>query len=202
MADIVSQVEELFSDREQWTSFLELVPQSRNIQNSWWQTIQPLMTKCFKTNNHMEGWGFVSWGLWDYKWYLTDLGDKSVNSFCLWIKEWYGNYSLALWADRNQHDLSELSRLLDDVAYSPIISAFESPNCSFGSDSDIKLIDQGDYVFGGLKVAPRMDYLAWYAHYKPEELVSQILEKVDRIRKNAVVTDLLRRINRETLKQS
>ena len=194
MAEIVNQVEELFKDKEQWTSFLELVLQKDNIQKTWWQTIQPPMTKCFKANNHIEGWGFVSWGYWDYKWYLTEFGDKS---FCLWAMHYYGKYSLALWADRNQHDLEKLSKLLEDLKYSPIISAFESPNCSFDSDSDVKILDQGDYIFGDLKVVPQFDHMAWFAHYKPEEFVSQILGKVDRFRKDATVTDLLRKINIE-----
>jgi hypothetical protein len=196
--DIVNQVESLFSDREQWTSFLELVSEKGNIQSTWWQTLQPLMTKCFKGDNLVNGWGFVSWGIWDYKWYLADFGEKSL---CLWAREWYGNYSLTLWADRSQYDTVEISNLLDDPAYSPIISVFESPNCNFGPESDVKILDQGDYIFDGLKLAPRMDHLSWYAHYKPEKFVSQMLERIDRFRKDSTITDLLKKINSVTVRK-
>jgi len=200
MADVVNQVEDLFCDKEQWTSFLELAAQKKYIWQTWWQTFQAPMTKCFTIDNPMEIWGFTSFAgsdCWDFRWYLSEFGDKSL---CLWAGNYWGKYSLLLWADSNQHDPEKISNLLKEPEYSPIISAFESPYCNLPPNEEFKIVDQGDYIFDGSKVIPLVENMAWYAHYKPEKFVSLMLKKVDRFRKDATVTDLLRKINIETRK--
>jgi hypothetical protein len=196
--EIAKQVEELFSDKDQWDSFLELSAQINSIKSSWWQEFREKMNKCFVIDNPVGGWMFLPMGIYDYRWYLKDSGEKSL---CLWNREWYGNYSLALWADRNLYDIEKISKLLQEQKYLPIVSAFERQDEIFDSNSEIKLFEHGNYHFGDpMDGHLKIDNVVWYAHYKSDELVSQILKKIDRFRKDKEITSLLSDINRETKK--
>lgn len=197
VSDILTQVEELFSDREQWVSFLELSSQKDAIRNSWWQTFRTHMNKRFAIENVVDGWGFTSWGLWDYKWFLKDFGDKSL---CLWSREWYGNYSLLLWADNNLYNAAKIANMLQEQKYLPILSAFERLDEIYAPDNPVKLLEHGNFKFGvdTMDGHFNIDRLAWYAHYQPSDLVTQIQKKINNFRSDGEITKLLLEINTET----
>jgi hypothetical protein len=200
MADeIVNQVEGLFSDKEQWTSFLELASQKDFIIESWWQTFRPTVHKCFAIDNFVDDWSFKSWGYWDFRWFIKEFEEKSLS---LWSREWNGNYSLVLWADANLFDVVKISDLLEEPKYQPIVSAFERLDEIANPVSDVKILEHGNYQFGD-SMDGHIDFkrLAWYAHYKKEEFVCQILRKIDRFRKDKEVTDLFKEINTLTQKR-
>jgi hypothetical protein len=191
--EIVNQVEELFKDKEQLVSFLDLTAQWNTIRNSWWQNFKGSVNKFFAINNAVEGWGFISWGYWDYRWFIKEFGEKSL---CLWCREWYGNYTLDLWADPNLYDVVKISGLLQEQKYLPIVSAFERIDEIPAPTSAEKIFEHGNYQFGDTMDGHfDINRLAWYAHYQPDEFVSQILRKIDRFRKDEAVTKLLREIN-------
>lgn len=197
--DILNQVEELFSDGEQWTSFLELSSQRGFIRDSWWQNFRSQMNKCFAVDNPVDGWGFISWGTWDCRWFLQEFGE---NSLCLWSREWHGNYSLQLWADQNLYDSKRIADLLQGQRYLPIISAFERQDEIPAPDNPVKIMEHGNYQFGDTMDGHyNLDRLAWYAHYKPTELASQILRKVDKFRRDSEIANLLMELNKETKKK-
>ncbi|WP_062428469.1 hypothetical protein [Treponema endosymbiont of Eucomonympha sp.] len=194
---IEEQVESLFSDREQWESFLELREQKDALRNAWWQGFRAKMNRHFIVDNKADGWGYISWGVWDYKWYLAESG---ADSLCVWCREWYGGYIFHLWVNQTLFDGVKITNLLQGTKYTPILSAFERID-SIGSNNE-KLIENGNFSFG----APddgnlNLDKLAWYAHYQPEAFLSQISRKIDRFRKDPEVSALLAEINRETKKQ-
>jgi len=198
-SDILNQVEELFSDNEQWTSFLELSSQRDFIRNSWWQNFRSQMNKCFAVENLVDGWGFVSWGIWDYRWFLKDYGDKSL---CLWSREWNGNYSLLLWADQNLYDSAKISNLLQEQKYLPIVSTFERQDEIPAPENSVKIMEHGNFQFGDTMDGHfNVNRLAWYAHYKPNEFVSQILKKVDNFRRDNDIKNLLMELNDEAKKK-
>jgi hypothetical protein len=197
--DILNQVEDLFSDAEQWTSFLELSQQRDFIRNSWWQDFRSQMNKCFAVDNPVEGWGFASWGTWDYRWFLKEFGDKSL---CLWSREWNGNYSLLLWADQNLYDSKRISDLLQEQKYLPIVSAFERQDEIPAPENSVKIMEHGNFHFEDTMDGHfNVNRLAWYAHYKSTELVDQILKKVDNFRRDNEITNLLLELNNETKKK-
>jgi hypothetical protein len=200
--EIVQQVEELFSDKEQWESFLELWKQKNAIRDTWWHDFSLQMKKCFVIEHAVEGWTYTSWGNWDCRWYLTKYG---LDSLCLWGREWGGSYSLSLWANSNVCKIEEISRLLQrgqENKYTPIVSAFDRLDFIGAENQSDKIIETGNFTFGGDSSDGNFDIdrLAWYAHYKPADLVAQMLAKVDRFR-NPEVTSLLMEINEETKKQ-
>jgi hypothetical protein len=194
--EIANQVEKLFSDNEQWTSFLELSLQRDLIRNSWWQNFRSQMDKCFTVENLVDGWGYTSWDVWDFRWFLKDYGKDSL---CLWCGEENGSYSLFLWANENLYDPIKISNLLQEHKYLPIVSAFEGQVEIPSPDNAVKIAEHGNFQFGDpMDGHFDVDRLAWYAHYKPNELVSQILRKVDRFRKDNEITNLLMKLNSET----
>jgi hypothetical protein len=194
---IEEQVESLFSEREQWESFLELREQKDALRNAWWQGFLAKMNRHFAVDNKADRWGYISWGFWDYKWYLAEFGDRSL---CLW--GWWGGYVLNLWADPAAFDNGKVVSLLQETKYKPILSAFERID-SIGGEADFgKITENGNFSFGSPDDGNlNADTLAWYAHYQTETFLSQISRKVDRFRKAPEVSALLAEINRETKKQ-
>jgi hypothetical protein len=195
--EIVNQVEELFKDKEQLISFLDLTGQWNSIRNSWWQTFRGTVNKCF-ADNVVEGWGFTSSGYWDYRWFIKEFDERSLS---LWCREFYGNYTLDLWADPNLYDIAKISGLLQEQKYLPIVSAFERIDEIPAPNSPDKILEHGNYHFGDTMDGHfDINRLAWYAHYKPDEFVSQIKNKIDRFRKDETVIKLLKEINTITKK--
>ena len=160
--ETLNQVEEVFSDKEQWLSFWKLAEKKEYIRDSWWKTFKSSVEKCFKNDNIVERWEFTSWDTCDFKWFLKEFGDKSL---CLWLSEWNERYSLLLWADPDQYDKEKIEKLLEEERYSPIVSAFERQD-EIPVNSNVHIAEKGNFYFGD-----EMDgnfgvtRLAWYAHY-------------------------------------
>jgi hypothetical protein len=145
--------------------------------------------------NKIEKWEFISRGIMDYKWYLKEFDEKSL---CLWFREWNEKYSLLLWADPDQYDIEKIDKLLEDNKYLPIVSVFDRKD-DIPAGSNVIIAEKGNFHFddpmdGDFGVTR----LAWYAHYKSEEFLFQIVNKIDKFRKDKEVTELLREINEKT----
>jgi hypothetical protein len=194
---IVNQVEEMFCDNEQFTSFLELKTKWDLIKNSWWQSFKVFANKYF-SENPVEGWEYASSGNCDFRWYCEEFTEKSL---CIRFCDWVEQYSLILWADSAHCDTVKISKLLEEAKYLPIISAFERIDKIPEENHNVKIIERGNYHFGhSMDGYFDMDSLAWYAHYKQEEFLSQILEKLNRFTKDNEVVSLLKEINLTTKK--
>jgi len=190
--EMSNQIEELFNDKDQWISFWNLAQKKEDIRKAWWESFKESVIKCFSVDNLVDGWDFTSSEAWEFKWFLKEYGEKSL---CLRCSDWNGKYSLLLWADPNLYDTKKIDELLDETKYMPIASAFERKD-EIPPDSNVIIAEKGNYYFGD-----EMDgdfgitRLAWYAHYKPDEFISQIINKIDKFRKNNEVTDLLKELN-------
>jgi hypothetical protein len=195
MADYITrQVEELFTDHEQWESFLELCGQKNNLCNAWWQGFISKMNKCFIVDRAVENWNFTALGGWNFKWFLKDYGPESL---CLWSREWYSQYSLGLWVNPSVFDNLKISNMLQDSRYLPLISVFDSHDAIGSPENPHKVVELWKYEFDTQNSGPYgFDQVSWFAHYKADPLLEETVKKIDRFRKNTEITGLLGEINK------
>lgn len=187
---INEQVQEFFASKQEWESFMLLYQNKDIIRNNWF-------TKLKGKINSMpipDGWGLISWGVWDFRWFLKDY---EANSLCLWQCANQNYYSLCLWANGNKFDRKKIYDLLQNPKYSLIKSTFDRIDDIWDSNNDYRIIERGNYLFEGEASSGNLDIdkLAWYANYKTEELASQIITKVNKFITNSEITELFREIN-------
>jgi hypothetical protein len=96
--EIVKQVENDFSELGQWNSFLELIKYKDFIRNAWFEKLKPELNRSFAINNCVENWSYTSFGIWDYRWYITEFGHESFGLY-------FDSHSLHLWANKNVFDI-------------------------------------------------------------------------------------------------
>ena len=190
--ELINQAVKMFNASEKWNSFLELSNRKEEIRNQWFQTLKTSVTKRFCEDDVVNGWSFSSWGIWDCRWYLTEYGRES---FCIWMCA--GN-KIALWANPSFHDSQQITNLLNTDKYSIIMSVLRPDEVFTG---DWKLVECGNFDFespynGHLDP----DRLAWFAGNETEKLTEQIVEKINRVRKNEAIFELFSEINRLTKK--
>ena len=109
----------------------------------------------------------------------------------------YGN-RIGLWLNGNHFDSIKATTLLNTEKYSPLLSVLR-PDTIF--ENDWKIFEIGNFSFGSVNDGHfESDKLGWYVGNETKVFVEQIVEKVDRIRKNLELTQLLREMN-ETCKK-
>ncbi len=183
--EFLNEAINLFNMPEKWNSFIELSNKRNEVINLWNKKAKNVINNFF-LNDTVESWSFISWGIWDYRWYLEDFGKESL---CIWI---YGN-RIQLWLNGNDFDSNVVTSLLNTDRYSSLLSLFR-PDGVF--EGDFKIIEMGDFVFNSVNDGHiSSEELAWYAGNRTEEFVTQIAEKVNRIRKNPELTQLLHELN-------
>jgi len=183
--EFLNEAINLFDTPEKWDSFIELSNKRLEIRHEWFNKAKIAIVDYF-INNTVENWSFENWNTWDYKWFLKDYGKQSL---CIWM---YGN-RIQLWLDGNCFDSTKATELLNTERYSSLLSVIR-PDELF--QNDFKLVEYGNFYFDSLNDGNFTDEkLAWYAGNKTEEFVNQIAEKVNRIRKNPELTELLRELN-------
>jgi hypothetical protein len=188
--DILKQVEKDFNERSQWESFLELIGYKDKIRDEWFEILKSELNSCFVVEDIVENWGYVTYGIFDYRWFINDFGPESL---CLL----YENYSLHLWANGELFDLAKISQLLQKKKYIPIVSSFDKIDEINDENNSYKIVERGNFIFGDTNDGKHdLDQLSWYARFKTKEFVSQIKEKINKFRKNEEVTNLLIEINK------
>ena len=184
--EFLNEAINLFDTSEKWNSFLELFYQKDKIVMGEWFNKAKISVNNHFINDLAEGWTFKNWNTWDYKWFLKDFGE---NSLCIWM---YGN-RIGLWLNGNLFDSDKANSLLNTEKYSRLLSFLRPDEIS---PYDWKIIETGNFVFNSVNDGHiSSDELAWYAGNQTEELVKQIAEKINRIRKNPELTQLLRELN-------
>jgi hypothetical protein len=193
--DLLQQAIAMLDTPEKWNSLRTLSAAQTEIRNTWYLNLKTSVDACFRDEKNMiDKWSYISWGLFDYKWYLRDYDDQS---FCLWLHD---GYIFMFWVHPNVHDSQKITELLrTDNKYSPLLASLRNDQ-SF--EGDWKIVEKGNFSFGSPydNHFPNPEELAWYAGNKTEEFLKQIVEKVDGIRRNAHLTDLLTEINELTKK--
>jgi hypothetical protein len=189
--EIVKQAIDMFDTPEKWNSFLELSSVKDEIRNQWYQKLKTSVTKVFCEENVVNGWSFSAWNTWDFRWYLTDFGRES---FCIWMS----GHRIGLWVNSNVHDSQKITDLLNTDRFSLIMSALRPDEVFSG---DWKLVENGNFVFESpynLQFDP--DRLGWFAGNRTEDFITQLVQKINRIRKDEILTGLLIEINKMTKK--
>lgn len=186
---ITEQVQETFSSKKEWESFLLLVQNKDNIQNDWLQTLRSKVNEMV-INSLPDEWGFVSLGLDDWRWFIKEYDTESL---CL-LQE---GINFSLWADECFLKPKKTYNLLQESKYSLIKSAFDRIDVIYGSNDAYRFTETGNYLFEGELSNGNLniDKFAWYANYKTEELANQIITKVNKFIKNPEITEMFREIN-------
>lgn len=186
--ELLKQAKAMFDSPEKWNAFLELVCQKDEIRNQWYQKLKEEANKKFSTDELVEGWVFNSWGVWDLHWYQKVHGDKSIGLLIGWWGE------MTLYCNSDFYDTVKIHDLLRTERFAPLLSCFnridrfyeggrlaiEMRNFSFGSPHDTKF---------------DTDRLSWYAGNQTDDFLNQLVEKVNRYRKNEEMNSLLHELN-------
>ena len=194
--EIVSQVDNLFSDIEQWESFLDIANNRNLIRDTWWKKF---MNEMHKSINSIQDWGYCANNQFDYRWYINEYG---MNSFCLVGMNFWNKFSLGLWAPQNKYDIKALSELLQKEEYGePIKAKFDKLDYIGNETTEWKYAE--NIILDGIKNTEIIDLerLAWYANYKTQELVTQFILKVNRFREDKEIIKILSELNKKTLLQ-
>lgn len=188
--EFLNEAINLFDTPEKWNSFIELSNKRNDINNEWFKRAKVVTINHF-INDIVENWSFINWNTWDYRWFLEEFGKES---FSIWM---FGN-RIGLWVNGAEYDSIKATSLLRTERYSPLLSFLRADEIFQG---DWKIAELGNFSFdsnsdGNIENVE----LAWYAGNKTEEFVNQIAEKVNRIRKNPELTELLRELNEKCKK--
>jgi hypothetical protein len=181
----------LFKTAEEWNAFLELRKQFGSIHNEWYKKLQTSLAAYFAEDD-VRGWGFEYWNTYDMSWFLSDFGNRSIKL----LLGWGGEFNLHV--DPSKHNVKKINVLMKNEEYKPLLNAFRVdifPN----NDYERIIIEQRNYTFNdSFGMIQDSEMLAWYAGNKTDEYVAQIAEKVNRIRKNEELSNLLYSLNKET----
>jgi hypothetical protein len=205
-SNIIGQVKECFSDKQQWDTFCLLADRKEEIRKGWLLKLKPALNQCFSAEKLVEGWEFYS-GDNDYCWYLKEFGPSSLR-IALGIGDDIngieGNTTdFALYANPDIVKMKTVYQLLHEKKYSLILEAFERKDWLLEDGSwGYVAIEKGNWEFGDKNDGSLdLDQIAWYANYKTDLFVQQIDRKVSAFMKNNAVTQLLYEINEKAKKQ-
>jgi hypothetical protein len=189
----VFQMMELFktTDPDKWNAFLDLYAAKQFIQNEWFRVLKAEADRKFKTDEFVEGWGYDSWGIWDMQWFQKPHGDQSIRLFF----GWDGVFALRC----NNDNYLKIHDLVKTEKFAPLLNCFIQDDGRFVGDIIIKEIR--NFSFNS-PYDKRFDpeRLSWYAGNKTEKFLDQIVEKVNRFRKDPKINLLLHELNLEAKK--
>jgi len=187
---ITNQVEDLFKEKEQWNSFLELTPKLETIKKDWFSKLKPSLNNIFNVNDIVEEWEFDSTGDNDYRWYLKEFGRNTVYLF-------FDCVSFGLYANGDIMNIQLLKKILRQKTFLPIRSSLDRLDYCLEDDEGWYLLyETGNFSFGSLSDKNLDEYsLSWYANYRNADFVNQLKNKVDKFRKNQEITKLFFELN-------
>jgi hypothetical protein len=189
--ELIKQAMGLFDTPEKWNLFLELVCRKDSIRDKWFTILKEKANKYFSTEGVVNGWGFKSSGFWNFHWYLSVHGEKSIS---LWLEA--GNF--LLYADGSYINIEEAESLLRTERFALIITAFGN-NIQELFNGNYFVKEERNFIFDSPDDGNfHYDRLAWYAGNRTEDFLEQIIDKVNRFRKNPEITKLLHELNSET----
>ena len=186
--ELLKQAMDIFDSPDKWNSFLELSSSNDEIKYQWYQKLMTHVTKRFREDEDVKGWSFETLGDWDYRWYLTEFGR---DSFC--IRMWL--HQIGLRVDPKFFDSQMITDLLKTETYSIIMSTLRHDE---EFSRDWKLAEHGNFNFDS-PYDGHFDHgrLGWFAGNKTEEFVNQIVEKINKIRKDETIMKLIAELNGE-----
>ena len=193
--ELFNQAAKLFDSLEKWDAYLELVSQEQAIRIHYLKKIKKPLLEYF-INNPAEGWVCQPWSddNYDMRWYLKDFGKDSLAIATGWLFKFCLHVE-----DINKFDSLRIDNLLQSE-YSFFLSKFEQIENLY--TPNFKVIESRNYVFN----TPYdhdfdENHLAWFAGNRTQELVNQIIAKVERFTKDEEMTRMLREVNEKAKKQ-
>jgi len=188
--ELLQQTASLFEKQkspEKWNAYLELIAQKEQIKNLWFNKLKSELIKYFSTNIE-DGW---KWDENKMNWYLAEFGPQSLS---IWLE---GYTKFSLWVNNDKFNNDEITELLQTEKYSELLSAFSRIDKRF--EGGYQVIENGNFSFGSEHDGEfAVDHLAWYAGNETNNLATQIIDKVNKIRQDKTLTDLLAELCRRT----
>lgn len=146
-----------------------------------------------RTSNPVDGWVCEPWGdiNCDLRWYLKDFGKGSLSLAIGWSFQFVLHID-----DIKSFDSNKIDNLLKNEC-TQIISTFDRVDRQF--EHQLKVVETGNYYFNSPYDSNfDSDQLAWFAGNQTEKFVEQIINKVEKFRKNAVLTQMLYQVNEKS----
>ncbi len=180
----------IFSDAEDWTSFLELADQRGNIGRQWLkqatvklrQELQDRLTKewCMLPFGDVEQ---------DTKFFLDEFGEASVYLMFGW------QYKLLLRLNAHeQYDSDKINEFLGTKQGNVLVDAFTSVDLQFQHDT--KLAHGRNFSYGSVNDGDlSSEETAWFAGNRTDEFVKQCIEMIEKFTCSDEVTSALRELH-------
>lgn len=190
--ELLNHALSLFDTPDKWDAFADLANQKEAIKGIYFKKVKPLLLKHFN-ENPVQGWVCEPWGdaSCDLRWYLSDCGKDSLSL----AVGWRFHFVLHL-QDTNSFNTTKVDDLLRNEC-SLLLAAFDRVDRQF--ETQLKAVEVRNYTFGsafdGCFEDTQIDKFAWFAGNKSQELADQIIQKVEKFRKNEKLTEMLRSIN-------
>lgn len=183
--ELAKKALELFDTQQKWQSFIELANLKDEIVQLMFQSVEKEINKYFDVDLD-DGWSYTKLRNWDYKWYLTDYG---INSVCIYMWGVHIGFS--------NSSNCKIDELLNNEKYRSLKSLFRFDGGPKG-DSNFILFESGNFIFNSeYDQNFTEDSAAWYVLNEPKKYLEQLKTKVDLIRKDKNITDLLKELNNE-----
>ncbi|MET4104783.1 hypothetical protein [Hymenobacter sp. UYP22] len=190
----INQALTLFDTPEKWDAFISLAKHHEQLKQAMFQKAFVRISRYFRSEHQAPGWSYkpINGNNLAMVWHLVQYDDFSI---CL-VLAWQGEFVLEVRGANQNHDLAKVVELLAQPKFNKLLSCFERIdrgveghflarerfNFSFGSPSDTQ--------FGPFR-------LAWYAQFKTEQFLDQIVAKVAPFQ-TPEMTELLGELNRLT----
>lgn len=190
--ELLNQTMAIFDTPEKWNSYLELKNAFNQIKAQWINKLRNNISGVFNKNK-LDGWEFKqSESHLQFKWYLKDFGPNSLS-----ILMSYAQIGLWVWPDN--FDVQKINDLLLSDEYKSLGDTFIPDKTS--DCNKWVLLESGKFYFESQDDGKfEFDNLLWYAEHQTDSFLNQLIAKVDRIRRDDKLTNLLREINQKTKK--
>lgn len=191
--EFLNEAINLFDMPEKWGSFLELSYKKEEIKNEFFKRLQTSLNKKFTQEDLVAGWSYKSINSRHYRWFLNDFGEESC---CILF---HLGHIISLRIHPHHISYTDIKDAISTEKYASIINLV---NRQDEGTNEWELIREiGDFHFNSPYDGHfNEDRIAWFAGNKTEEFIEQIAKKVNRIRRNPELTQLLRELN-ETCKK-
>jgi hypothetical protein len=174
---------------------LDLATQKDSINKIWWEQFFSKLDKEVKDTGNWKHERSPN----SCRWYIKEFGPES---FCLIVftSEKYFLLSLGSFCRRNVNkDLSLL--LKKEEIGEPLKGKFDRiDEYHLDDENTSKYMEKCKFLLGGDEVDD-VNRMVWYARYKPEELLQQIITKIKKFTEDPSITEIITQINREIMKQ-
>ncbi|WP_439131092.1 hypothetical protein [Polaribacter sp.] len=185
--ELAKQSLKLFDTPEKWNTFIEINRLKDEMRNQIFLITKNRLVNYFNSNP-VDEWSFKSFGHcnWDYRWFLTDYKENSVGI-------WMNGVQVGFYYEGEKKE--KVLELFNSKKFSDLKKCFRPDNdnnntlfyCEYGN---FKFDSPDDENFD-------LDSIAGYLLNKPNEYISQVIQKIDNVRKNTEFLKLIKSLNQE-----